>query len=90
VRDRAWWPLVVLAAVTVGAYVYWFVAQPVWALKTKYLLFLAPVFVAWALAGLAFVRRRAGPVAGAVTTGALAATIAAAGAYVIQFAVGGP
>ena len=74
----------------VAAYVFWFVAQPVWALKTKYLLFLAPVYAAWALAGLDVVRRRAGRLPGTLVTGALWATIVAADAYVLQFALGGP
>jgi hypothetical protein len=90
VRDRGWWPLVVLAGVSIAAYVYWFVAQPVWALKTKYLLFLAPAYVAWALAGLALVRRRGGALAGVITTGALWATVVVADVYVLQFALGGP
>jgi 4-amino-4-deoxy-L-arabinose transferase-like glycosyltransferase len=88
--DRRQWPLAALAATSWAAYAYWVVSQPVWGLKTKYLLFLAPVYVAWALVGLDVARRRAGPLAGMVLFGALGATVVVADAYVLQFALGGP
>jgi hypothetical protein len=42
---RGFWSLAVLVAVTLAAYVWWLLPQPSWALKTKYILFLLPVYV---------------------------------------------
>jgi hypothetical protein len=47
-RDRRLWPLAAVALISWAAYAWWVVGQPVWALKTKYLLYLAPVYVLWA------------------------------------------
>jgi hypothetical protein len=90
VRDRRFWPLTVLTVLTVVAYGYWVVAQPVWALKTKYVLFLLPAFVLWALAGRDAVRRLGGPAAGAAATVLLVLAAVASEAYLFQFALGGP
>ena len=89
-RDRRLWPLAAVALISWAAYAWWVVSQPVWGLKTKYLLYLAPVYVVWALAGLDVVRRRAGRLPGTVVTGALWATVVIADVYVLQFALGGP
>jgi hypothetical protein len=89
VRDRRQWPLLAVALISWAAYAWWVVGQPIWALKTKYLLYLAPVYVVWALAGLDVVRRRAGRLPGTVVTGALWATVMIADVYVLQFALGG-
>jgi hypothetical protein len=49
---RSLQPFGVYAAVSLGVYVWWFLAQPSWALKTKYILFLLPVYIAYAILGL--------------------------------------
>jgi hypothetical protein len=45
-------PLSLFGALTCVAYGWWFLAQDSWALKTKYILFLLPVYVLFALLGL--------------------------------------
>jgi 4-amino-4-deoxy-L-arabinose transferase-like glycosyltransferase len=51
---RACTILVVLAAVT---YTVWFAAQEIWALKTKYLLYLLPAYATYVVVGLRVVRQ---------------------------------
>jgi hypothetical protein len=43
IRRPLFLPLAIMCVVGVSAYVWWFVSQDSWALKTKYLLFLVPV-----------------------------------------------
>jgi 4-amino-4-deoxy-L-arabinose transferase-like glycosyltransferase len=52
-------PLTVITLLTFAAYVFWFLPQPAWALKTKYLLFLLPAYLVFLLAGLEWLERRA-------------------------------
>ncbi|MBN2381724.1 hypothetical protein JXQ70_02480 [bacterium] len=47
-------PLIILAVITITSYIHWFLSQSDWALKTKYILFLWPVFLIFALFGLRF------------------------------------
>jgi hypothetical protein len=87
-RHPVTWPLGIFAAVGGGAYVWWFLPQELWALKTKYIFFLLPPAVLYALCGLGWLQRRA-PVAAAIAGGALVLLIAAAHLYLYAFAVGG-
>jgi membrane-associated phospholipid phosphatase len=45
-------PLSLFGALSCVAYAWWFLAQDSWALKTKYILFLLPAYVLFALLGL--------------------------------------
>lgn len=86
-RRRAAQPLLVYAVVSAGVYAWWFLGQPSWALKTKYLLFLLPAYVAYMVMGLRRVYRldrRLGHTAAA----ALIAALFAAEAYLLMFALG--
>jgi hypothetical protein len=56
---RSCWPLHVMFVLTLASYIPWVLAQVEWALKTKYILFLLPVYVTWAVEGLRWIRARA-------------------------------
>jgi hypothetical protein len=86
-RRRLVWPLTVIAALTWIAYVAWFTAQEDWALKTKYILFLLPAYVVFAMFGLRWLRRVSLPAAH-VTVALLVLLIASAHLYLLNFAWG--
>lgn len=86
-RRRALRPFAVFSGVSLAAYAGWFLAQPAWALKTKYLLFLLSVYVVYAVMGMQTVYRldrRLGHAAAAC----LIAALLAAEAYLVMFALG--
>lgn len=85
-RRRIGLPLAVVCLVGVSAYTWWFLSQDLWALKTKYLLFLLPAFVVYAVTGLAWLWRRR-PRLGLFAAALLAALVLAAHGYLIAFAV---
>jgi hypothetical protein len=85
-RDSA--PLWITAAVTGVVYVVWFSAQEEWALKTKYILFLLPIYILSALKGYRWVRRNLPSwVADTIFT-LLAILVVAAHLYLLAFAIG--
>ena len=87
-RRREYLPLHVMLALTMSSYLAWVVAQDAWALKTKYIMFLLPVFVAYVVAGVRWtLRRLPRPLSGAVVI-ALAALVLASHLYLLAFAVG--
>ncbi|MEO8070908.1 MAG: hypothetical protein ABI652_05865, partial [Acidobacteriota bacterium] len=86
-RRRAFAPLAVLTVVSIAAYVWWFLPQASWALKTKYLLFLLPPFVLYAVVGLGWLNRQA-PVVGLIASTLLVALVIVAHVYLYAFAVG--
>ncbi len=87
-RRREYLPLLVMLILTMGSYLAWVVAQDAWALKTKYLLFLLPICVAYAMAGLQWLTSRTAAGGRAALLG-LAALVVAAHVYLYAFAVGG-
>jgi len=87
IRRRAFRPLLTMCSVSVAAYVWWFSSQQVWGLKTKYLLFLLPAFIVYAVAGLAWLTRHV-PWAGVSAAVLLAALIVLTHVYLFAFAVG--
>ena len=86
-RHRLLWPLTVTASLTWVAYVVWFLAQEDWALKTKYILFLLPAYVVFAMLGLRWLRHQWLP-AGRVAMALLVLLIASAHLYLLNFAWG--
>jgi 4-amino-4-deoxy-L-arabinose transferase-like glycosyltransferase len=86
-RRRTFRPVLVFGVVTVAAYVWWFVAQDSWGLKTKYVLFLLPPFVVYAVTGLAWLWARA-PLLSSAAGALLAALALAAHGYLLAFALG--
>jgi 4-amino-4-deoxy-L-arabinose transferase-like glycosyltransferase len=85
IRQRRLWPLAIMAAVTFAVYVRWFLAQESWALKTKYLLFLLPVYAIYALLGWRQIGAWSSR-AGRVVFALLVLLICAAHLYLLDFA----
>ncbi len=86
-RRRVYLPLLVMLLLTMGSYLPWVVAQDEWALKTKYIVFLLPVYVVYAMVGLCWVRRRLPASLASATLGLLLVLIALAHAYLYAFSV---
>ncbi|MEI6670161.1 MAG: phospholipid carrier-dependent glycosyltransferase [Acidobacteriota bacterium] len=87
-RRRLYAPLLVMLLLTLGSYLPWVVAQQEWALKTKYIVFLLPIYVIYAMVGLQWMRRKWPAVAAAATLAALMALVAASHLYLYAFSVG--
>lgn len=86
-RRRALQPFIAFTVISVAVYTWWFLAQPAWALKTKYILFLLPAYIVYTIMGLRSVYhldRRLGHVAAAC----LIAALVASEAYLWMFALG--
>jgi 4-amino-4-deoxy-L-arabinose transferase-like glycosyltransferase len=56
---RLFQPFILMVVTTLGVYIQWVVSQQAWALKTKYILFLLPVFAIYSAVGLRKLRRLA-------------------------------
>lgn len=87
IRRPLFRPLAIVSVVAISAYAWWFLSQESWALKAKYLLFLAVPFVIYTVSGLAFLWNRA-PYVGIAAGALLAALIAMANVYLLAFAIG--
>lgn len=85
-RHRSLWPLAICGVVTWTAYMSWFIAQESWALKTKYLLFLLPAYVLYAVMGWRAIGRKSA-LAGSVVAVLLVLLAIAANLYLIAFAL---
>jgi hypothetical protein len=88
---KSMWPLSFFAFSSFAAYVWWFLAQDSWALKTKYVLFLLPVYVLFALIGLRRVLSldgAIGRIAAGTTLSLLGALFAVSVAYLTRFGLG--
>ncbi|HMP74800.1 MAG TPA: phospholipid carrier-dependent glycosyltransferase [Kiritimatiellia bacterium] len=79
-------PLLLLAALTLGLYVRWFLSHPIWMLKTKYLFVLVPVALLFCAHGLNCLRRRFPRIQTAATLAVYALALLA-NAYCFIFAV---
>jgi 4-amino-4-deoxy-L-arabinose transferase-like glycosyltransferase len=88
VRRRVYRPLFILMVVTIASYLAWVVAQDAWALKTKYILYLLPVYVTYALVGVRWAVRRLPPIASTTVIALLVALITVAHVWLYAFAVG--
>ena len=86
IRRPLFLPLAIMCVVGISAYMWWFVSQESWALKSKYLLFLVSPFTVYAVNGLTFLWNRA-PLAGMIAAALLGALFAAANLYLFAFAV---
>jgi 4-amino-4-deoxy-L-arabinose transferase-like glycosyltransferase len=88
-RAQSRWPLLAYSAASLATYAWWFLAQDSWALKTKYILFLLPIYALLATDGLERVlqlRGRAGAIASALTLVGLSALFSCAASYIAVFA----
>jgi 4-amino-4-deoxy-L-arabinose transferase-like glycosyltransferase len=86
-RRRIFRPLLVVCAVALSAYTWWFISQEAWGLKTKYVLFLLPPFVVYAVSGLAWVWKRA-PLVSVIAGALVAALVLVTHVYLLAFALG--
>jgi hypothetical protein len=88
---KSLWPLSFFALSSFSTYLWWFLAQDCWALKTKYLLFLLPVYVLFALLGLHRALRvcgRFGRGIALVSVALLSSLLVTCVAYLTSFALG--
>ena len=76
-----------MSLVTGSAYLWWFLAQESWALKTKYLLFLLPIFVVYMVSGAAFLGKRV-PMAGLFAGALLTTLFVVTTGYLLAFDLG--
>jgi hypothetical protein len=83
-RRRILWPMAVGSVLTLVAYAAWFLAQESWALKTKYVLFLLPAYVLYAMLGSRWMRRFS-PVAARASLLAVVLLILAGHLYLLDF-----
>ena len=86
-RRRLFRPLAVISAVGVSSYVWWFLSQESWGLKTKYLLFLLPAFVVYAVSGFALLWNHA-PRLSAITGALITALVLVTSMYLLAFDLG--
>jgi 4-amino-4-deoxy-L-arabinose transferase-like glycosyltransferase len=82
---RLLWPLAISSVITWALYVAWFLPQESWALKTKYILFLLPAYVLYALLGWRWIQHRS-RAAGQTVQWLLAALIVVTHFYLLDFA----
>jgi hypothetical protein len=87
-RRRSFTPAIIFTVLGLTSYAWWFLAQTAWGLKTKYILFLLPPGVLFAVAGLAWTWRHTPAIAGITLAGLLAALILLAHAYLLFFSIG--
>ena len=80
-------PLAIVCVVGISAYVWWFVSQDSWGLKTKYLLFLLPAFVVYTVSGLAILWKHA-PRSSAIAGVLVVALFLVSSAYLLAFSLG--
>ncbi len=82
---RALWPIAISSVLTWSTYVAWFLTQDTWGLKTKYVLFLLPAYVLYALLGVRVIRRYSAASAQALIL-VLVLLLIAAHLYLLNFA----
>ena len=80
-------PVALISVTAVAAYVFWFTAQEHWALKAKYLLFLMPAYILYALSGLEWLRKRS-RIVFRVSVWLIALLAVLCHAYLFRFAIG--
>lgn len=84
---RPFQPLALLAVTTLGIYLQWVASQQAWALKTKYILFLLPVYALYAVVGLRKIRRLAPGWAYTLAVVLLIASVGLTQVYLFFFAL---
>ena len=84
-RRREYWPLLVTGLLAWAAYVAWFLAQESWALKTKYLLFLLPIYVVYVVEAWRWIASRS-RIAGFVVVSILGLLLILTNLYLLDFA----
>jgi 4-amino-4-deoxy-L-arabinose transferase-like glycosyltransferase len=88
VRRRAYLPITIMSGIGWAIYLQYVLSQEIWAIKAKYLMFLLPAYVLYAVIGLRWVRAKLPDAITAAVVSALAALIVAAHLYLLRFALG--
>ena len=88
VRSRSYLPISVMTGAGWLLYLQYVLSQEIWALKTKYLLFLVPAYVLYAVIGLRWVQAALPSWSSAPIVWASVAAIVAAHVYLLSFAIG--
>jgi len=86
-RRRLYLPLIAMVALTMGSYLPWVVAQEEWALKTKYFVFLLPIYVVFGMNRIEMARRRLPAWAWVGVVALLIALVVASHLYLYAFSV---
>lgn len=88
VRRRAYLPITIMCGVGWLIYLQYVLSQEIWAIKAKYLMFLLPAYVLYAVIGLRWICRGAPGLVSATLLTATIALIFLSNLYLISFAVG--
>ncbi len=88
VRRRAYLPISVMCGVGWLLYLQYMLSQEIWAVKTKYLLFLLPAYVLYSAIGLRWVRATLPGWISAPMVASMVALIVLANLYLLAFAIG--
>jgi hypothetical protein len=88
VRRPSYLPITLMTVVGWALYLQYLLSQEIWALKAKYLLFLVPAYVLYAVIGLRWVRAALPGWIGAAIVSSTIALIVLANLYLLSFALG--
>jgi len=88
VRRRRYLPISIMSVVGWMLYLQYLLTQQIWGLKTKYLLFLVPAYVLYAVIGLRWVRAALPAWISATIVSATIALMVVAHLYLLSFALG--
>jgi hypothetical protein len=88
VRRRSYLPITIMSVVGWLLYLQYVLSQQIWGLKTKYLLFLVPAYVLYAVVGLRWVRAALPGWISATIVSSTIALLVVAHLYLLSFALG--
>ena len=88
VRRRSYLPIAIMSVVGWMLYLQYLLTQQIWGLKTKYLLFLLPAYVLYAVVGLRWVRAMLPGWISATIVSSTIALMILAHLYLLSFAIG--
>jgi hypothetical protein len=88
IRRRSYLPIAIMSVVGWMLYLHYLLTQQIWGLKTKYLLFLVPAYVLYAVIGLRWVRAALSDWISATIVSSTIALLILAHLYLLSFALG--
>ena len=87
-RRRALAPLLLLGVLSFAVYLSWVLSQLLWAVKTKYILFLLPAYLVYLLLGLQWLEKRLPTLASGAVWLTLCVLLALTHLYMLEFSLG--